>query len=962
MFERPFHPMRALYEVARPAGIGVAALLLGAALAAAATPPPCPPPNPGTVGYDCTRAEFIDDGPTAWAIFTHPDPKELQPLDDGDPATPDDDDPTTPVTIVKAKDGKYIRDVTMYLIANAAPGSTVNIVIHSWTHGGCPTCGCPEPQHCLWRYLMGSFQAAVDKEPPDLPVQVRLVAPELGHEMWYDELGNIIGFENIELCTNTRNSSSHGSCLGTHSQHGKFMTLSDVVIDGTHYQDVVMVTTSNWTNTQTHLRNEALVFFEDEGLHTGFSSYFDALFSGSTDPAYDFNGTSPDSQVRYYFSPSDNDNGEIPIDEVVDPLTEAIETVDCSSTRPAAGDPTPTIRYAPSVWSPNDVGSALRDALVDAHRRGCRVEVAMSRLVNRTHARTLRAAGVRVYELGAGNNQHMKHLLVDAPWPVGSAWSRLVWTGSRNGTDSSLIYNDEVLIRVENDTIFDAYERLWDEWLIPDVVEKAAPEGTNVRVEDNYDGSLASMECFDFYVAPSGSHDEIMRAEVDVGLYHSFVGHLTMKLVAPKEDFALSNPYVITLLSRPGAAGAPDDGSETPVGDGSNFNETHPITFRELGNGLGVLDGDAIWTPDVSSNAEAVGSTLDGAGVICSDDKRCVYHPEPDVSGTFTLDALYLRPSAGTWSVCFGDSLIGSEYRGFEVGDGQYTLCEDTCLREDRCAAWTYGEPGALGSNAYCSLKDSVAPYLTDASWTSGAKLLTEPGRARWSAPYSTLALSPNALPVECAQACLDAAPTCEAWVFAPAGLEGAAPQCHRMSEVWASVPDSLRTTGTVGSTLPDHEPCGDLSMQPNEQCDDGNTSDFDGCSAECRLETNVDLVGTPLGGTLSLTIEGVLIEVPTSAGQTPEEVKLYTALLITSHPTLASLGVTARWLGDVLAVTGSISAVASTDPGLQISLESEPPPVAIPALVPPALLLLVLLLGAGGILLRRRAPAPSTE
>jgi hypothetical protein len=472
----------------------------------------------------------------------------------------------------------------------------------------------------------------------------------------------------------------------------------------------------------------------------------------------------------------------------------------------------------------------------------------MHRGLNESFSRGLRLAGVEVYETGAGQAHHMKHLLVDAPWPLGGSWRRIVWTGSRNGHYTSVRENDELWLQIENDALADHYAKLWDEWLTPELVEFSLPAGTSVRLDDNYDGSLQSMQCFDFDVQ-GGAFDEVMTAEVEIDLYHSFVGHLTTKLVAPQQSFSQPSPLLLTLMSRPGGVGT-DDGADTPLGDGSNFNQGHPIVFREFGNGNGTVMNDE-WIPDGSTNAEAVGSTMGGSGVICRDDQRCVYHPVPDVAGGGTLDSLYMLPSTGTWSVCFGDSIPdrpayvsdaklrlwrwpqrerhealqldstrllwsdqhGVEYRRFEVADGQQTLCEASCRNDVNCAAWTYAEPGSLATQAICSLKETVGISSAHSSRTSGVKYGIETSSRRWGTPYRMLALAVQATPEECAQECLLDAPTCRAWNFAPSEYAGGTGECELHSEVAPSLPHPSDTSGVVGATRPVPEPAAGVML-----------------------------------------------------------------------------------------------------------------------------------------------------
>jgi cysteine-rich repeat protein len=123
---------------------------------------------------------------------------------------------------------------------------------------------------------------------------------------------------------------------------------------------------------------------------------------------------------------------------------------------------------------------------------------------------------------------------------------------------------------------------------------------------------------------------------------------------------------------------------------------------------------------------------------------------------------------------------------------------------------------------------------------------------------------------------------------------------------------------------------CGDSTLQAGEQCDDGNTVPFDGCAAVCRYETLLQIFGVAQGGSASVTIDGVLVSVPTSAGQTAAQVAAALAAAIEANPTLAAAGIVAEAQNGQIAVTGSVSGFTLSDPGL-----SQQAPIPVPSLSP---------------------------
>jgi cysteine-rich repeat protein len=147
---------------------------------------------------------------------------------------------------------------------------------------------------------------------------------------------------------------------------------------------------------------------------------------------------------------------------------------------------------------------------------------------------------------------------------------------------------------------------------------------------------------------------------------------------------------------------------------------------------------------------------------------------------------------------------------------------------------------------------------------------------------------------------------------------------------------------------------CGNGALEPTEECDDGNTTAGDGCADSCESEDSVTFLGVAAGGDVTITVDGVVVVVPTSAGQTTSQVAAAVAAALDADPILSGAGVTAFADGNRVVTTGTIDSVVSNDAGLSIA----PPPV--PSLSPPALALLALGMGLAVLLAARRRPAAS--
>jgi spore coat protein A len=110
---------------------------------------------------------------------------------------------------------------------------------------------------------------------------------------------------------------------------------------------------------------------------------------------------------------------------------------------------------------------------------------------------------------------------------------------------------------------------------------------------------------------------------------------------------------------------------------------------------------------------------------------------------------------------------------------------------------------------------------------------------------------------------------------------------------------------------------CGDGEVDPTEQCDDLNPDGLDGCR-NCEIEEFVQLSETAVGdGSVSVTIEGEVVTVDPTVGQTAAEVAQELAAAINASANLQALGVTATADGERVVTTGQITDVTISDSGL---------------------------------------------
>lgn len=151
--------------------------------------------------------------------------------------------------------------------------------------------------------------------------------------------------------------------------------------------------------------------------------------------------------------------------------------------------------------------------------------------------------------------------------------------------------------------------------------------------DDGYNGGLASMACVNVPVVGDGDIGYICP---EIGMDHTWVGDLTIRLVSPTN-------VAVTLMSRPGFFEPSDDGTNS-TGDSSDLSRAYPILFA-------MIDG--------AESAERMGNGLSNSQVVCRDDGVCTYRPDRGAASGGDLDAFVGLPARGTWRLCVGDSGFG---------------------------------------------------------------------------------------------------------------------------------------------------------------------------------------------------------------------------------------------------------------------------------------------------------------
>jgi hypothetical protein len=69
----------------------------------------------------------------------------------------------------------------------------------------------------------------------------------------------------------------------------------------------------------------------------------------------------------------------------------------------------------------------------------------------------------------------------------------------------------------------------------------------------------------------------------------------------------------------------------------------------------------------------------------------------------------------------------GSDYNNYDLSSPDPALCQNDCLNDPKCKAWTYVRPNITGPKAHCWLKNAVPNPVPNPDCTSGIKSDTRP-------------------------------------------------------------------------------------------------------------------------------------------------------------------------------------------------------------------------------------------
>jgi hypothetical protein len=329
------------------------------------------------------------------------------------------------------------------LINETVPGSDLRIAMFRWSNtrpANAVVAASKRGVHVqvvLDEEVNEVSSAADELEDDDADVGAVPTATKLEFRQAIETMLDGLPSGSVTFCTR-----GNGSCQGTNINHNKIYMFSKLS-DGS--ENVVVQSSANLTTLKLH--NNLVVSRNDKALYDGYVTYFAALQAHHKDLDY-YRHVDGDQTIAYMFPRAEGDT-----------ITSVLDNVHCTSSS--------KIRITMAMWSDGrmDIVDGLR-RLVDDH---CDVRVNTRRAGTNVPAKiidALKQAGVKVFEYPDqhGTNIHSKYLLIDSDYATagGTSHRKLVWTGSHNYTLGALRDNDEVLLRVDDPTVFDAFMANWN--------------------------------------------------------------------------------------------------------------------------------------------------------------------------------------------------------------------------------------------------------------------------------------------------------------------------------------------------------------------------------------------------------------------------------------------------------------------------------------------------------------------
>jgi phosphatidylserine/phosphatidylglycerophosphate/cardiolipin synthase-like enzyme len=232
------------------------------------------------------------------------------------------------------------------------------------------------------------------------------------------------------------------ACIGVNINHNKIFLFSELA-DGS--RDVVVQSSANLTSTQRRLHNNAVVIRGDATLYAGYLDYWADLQARRTDTSY-YRKADGDLGTRLYMYPRASG----------DTVLSILGNVDCF--------PGSEIHLAMSIFTAARVEVARE--LGRKASQGCEVRAAVNLEAPGEVVNAMASGGVDVirYPTEPGvRGIHSKYLLVSSRYFGSDEPQKIVWTGSHNYSGNALRNNDETILKIADDGVYDAFRADWED-------------------------------------------------------------------------------------------------------------------------------------------------------------------------------------------------------------------------------------------------------------------------------------------------------------------------------------------------------------------------------------------------------------------------------------------------------------------------------------------------------------------
>ncbi|GAA2470542.1 hypothetical protein GCM10010406_02640 [Streptomyces thermolineatus] len=338
-----------------------------------------------------------------------------------------------------------IRDHIVDLIEAADPGSTIRMSVYH-----------------LWSGTVAQALADAHTDPMRA-VDVQVVLDETSRSSSYADgsygvLADALGTDTaqgsfVTLCPTGR------SCLGDPADsginHNKFALFSSVA-DGS-MREVVVQTSSNLTpSSYDKLWNSAITVAGNFTLYTAYANYFDKQVAKDY-ANWSYSSTSAGAHKVYFFPRAGTGTS-------TDTIVGVLDNVQCTWS-----DSTGSHRTAIRVGMFTLTRTGVANKLVSLRQAGCTVDIVYGTAGPSAWDILDADSGIqkRCYDHdddgdeGAASSPtprmtiHSKYLLVDG-WYAGER-DKVLWTGSANYTTPGLRYNDETIMKIDDDAVYAAY-------------------------------------------------------------------------------------------------------------------------------------------------------------------------------------------------------------------------------------------------------------------------------------------------------------------------------------------------------------------------------------------------------------------------------------------------------------------------------------------------------------------------